>query len=115
MNFSERLKTLRKEAGLTQVEISQKLGLRQSAYSKYERGTGKPLNANLEKLASIFGVSVSYLLGETDVRSSSEFLERMANLSKAQQEEVIKFLQKQEDNTSTFQEKNSSNSAQKKR
>ncbi|WP_251713404.1 helix-turn-helix domain-containing protein [Lactococcus ileimucosae] len=115
MNFSERLKTLRKEAGLTQVEISQKLGLRQSAYSKYERGTGKPLNANLEKLASIFDVSVSYLLGETDVRSSSDFMERMANLSETQQEDVLKFLQKQEDTTSAHQEKNSSISPQKKR
>lgn len=107
MNFSERLKKLRKEAGFTQVEISEKLGLRQSAYSKYERGTGKPLNANLEKLASIFDVSVSYLLGETDVRLSSDFMEQMANLSETEQEEVLKFLQKQRNNTSTSQEKNS--------
>ncbi|MEY8538175.1 helix-turn-helix transcriptional regulator [Lactococcus muris] len=116
MEFSDRLKTLRLESGYTQQELAQKIGLSsQGAYRKYETGEGKPRAAKLEKLASIFGVSVSYLLGETDIRSSSDFIERMANLSEAQQEDVIKFLQKQEDTTSAHQEENSSNSPQKKR
>lgn len=93
MNFSERLKTLRLEAGYTQKEISKKIEVGQSAYVNYEKGDNKPRANRLEKLADIFGVSVSYLLGETDVRSTSEISEIMEQLSIEEQEEVIAFAQ----------------------
>ena len=38
MEFSERLKDLRKQAGLTQVEVAEKLGISQPAYAS--RGCG---------------------------------------------------------------------------
>lgn len=38
MEFSELLKDLRREAGLTQVEVTEKLGISQSAYASWERG-----------------------------------------------------------------------------
>lgn len=38
MEFSERLKDLRRQAGLTQVEVTGKLGISQPAYALWERG-----------------------------------------------------------------------------
>ncbi|KAA8712570.1 helix-turn-helix transcriptional regulator [Lactococcus garvieae subsp. garvieae] len=92
MEFSERLKKLRLEAGYTQKELAEKINLAsQGAYRKYETGEGKPRAAKLEKLASIFNVPVSYLLGETDVRSSYEIVEIMEKLSEPRQLETVGF------------------------
>ena len=92
MEFSERLKILRLEVGYTQKELAKKINLSsQGAYRKYETGEGKPRAAKLEKLASIFNVPVSYLLGETDVRYSYEIVEIMEKLSEPRQTETINF------------------------
>ncbi|MBK5077664.1 helix-turn-helix domain-containing protein [Lactococcus lactis] len=70
MNFSERLKSLRLEAGYTQSELAKIINLAsQGAYGKYEQGLGMPQRARLEKLADLFGVSIPYLLGQTDERT----------------------------------------------
>lgn len=66
MEFSERLKTLRKEAGLTQVDIAEKLGISQPAYASWERGVKKPTQENLIKIAQILSVSIDYLLDNSD-------------------------------------------------
>lgn len=63
MEFSERLKDLRKQAGLTQVEVAEKLGISQPAYASWERGVKKPTQENLVKIAQILNVSVDYLVG----------------------------------------------------
>lgn len=95
MEFSERLKKLRLEAGYTQKELAEKINLSsQGAYRKYETGEGKPRAAKLEKLASIFNVTVSYLLGETDVRYDTEINSIMEKLSEKGQEETVDFANK---------------------
>lgn len=63
MEFSERLKDLRKQAGLTQVDVAEKLGISQPAYASWERGVKKPTQENLVKIAQILNVSVDYLVG----------------------------------------------------
>mgnify|MGYP002616395370 FL=1 len=65
MEFSERLKTLRKEAGFTQVDVAEKLGISQPAYASWERGVKKPTQDNLVKIAQILNVSVDYLVGNS--------------------------------------------------
>lgn len=75
MEFSERLKTLRKEAGLTQVDVAEKLGISQPAYASWERGVKKPTQDNLVKLSKILYVSVDYLLGNTESKQTSDVLE----------------------------------------
>lgn len=59
----ERLKQLRTNAGLTQLEVSQLLGVERSTYVKYERGNSDPPTATLVRLADYFGVTVDYLIG----------------------------------------------------
>lgn len=66
MKFSERLKELRKERGLSQMELSKQTGLSQSAIAKWEKDKTDPTSANLIVLSQFFGESVDYLLGLLD-------------------------------------------------
>lgn len=66
MAFAERLKELRKQAHLTQVELAKLLGIGQSSYADWERGKKKPTQGNLVKIAQILNVSVDYLVGNSD-------------------------------------------------
>lgn len=66
MEFSERLKKLRKQAQFTQVDVAEKLGISQPAYASWERGVKKPTQENLIKIAQILNVSVDYLVGNSD-------------------------------------------------
>lgn len=66
MEFSERLKELRKQAHLTQVELAGQLGIVQSSYADWERGKKKPTQKNLVKIAQILSVSVDYLVGNSE-------------------------------------------------
>lgn len=66
MEFSERLKNLRKKARLTQTDVAEKLGISQQAYASWERGVKKPTQDNLVKIAQILKVSIDYLVGNSD-------------------------------------------------
>ena len=68
--FPERLKALRLEAGLTQKQISETLGINQPQYARWEKGGREPSKETLQKFAELFNVSVDYLLGNTDVKSN---------------------------------------------
>lgn len=63
---TDRLKALRQKSNLTQKELGEKIGLTNKTISNYEKGDRQPNNETLLELARLFGVSVSYLLGETD-------------------------------------------------
>lgn len=63
---TDRLKMLRQKMNLTQKQLGKKLGLSNKTISNYENGDRQPDNETLLKLAEFFGVSVNYLLGETD-------------------------------------------------
>lgn len=61
--MSNRLKTLRKEKGLTQADLAKVLNTNQSQYGKYENGKTNLTVENAKILANYFGVSIPYLLG----------------------------------------------------
>lgn len=91
MELSEKLKELRLEQKYTQQEIADKLGIIVESYRKYELGKRQPGKKSLEKLARVFDVSVSYLLGETNIRDTYEIVEIMEQLNKPRQEETLDF------------------------
>ena len=66
--FAQRLKELRKEKGLTQVEMAEFIGRTEANYQKLEYGTINVPALTLEKLADFFEVSTDYLLGRDDRR-----------------------------------------------
>ena len=63
VDFGERLKQLRIQAGLTQQQLAAKLNLTKSVVSYYELQERYPSPEVLMKLARIFHVSADYLLG----------------------------------------------------
>lgn len=57
------LQTLRKEKGLTQAELGERLGVSAQSVSNWERAESLPDTALLPELAMIYGVSVDEILG----------------------------------------------------
>ncbi|WP_339313631.1 helix-turn-helix domain-containing protein [Streptococcus sp. FSL W7-1342] len=93
MEFSERLKDLRKQAELTQVDVAEKLGISQPAYASWERGAKKPTQENLVKIAQVLNVSVDYLVGNSEEKSDEldniELLFRMNSKGLTDEEKKI--------------------------
>ncbi|MBS4201351.1 helix-turn-helix transcriptional regulator [Bacillus sp. FJAT-49732] len=65
MTFSEKLFKLRKENGLSQEALAEKLNTTRQAVSKWENGQGFPETEKLLMLGNIFEVSIDYLLKDT--------------------------------------------------
>jgi DNA-binding XRE family transcriptional regulator len=59
-----RLKAARRGAGLTQEEVASRLGVWRPTVSQMENGARSVKAEELEALASVYGVTRSYLLGE---------------------------------------------------
>lgn len=62
----QRLKDLRENCGLRQVDIADFLGIKQTVYSRYERGYQNIPLEYLIKLADYYKVSTDYILGRTN-------------------------------------------------
>lgn len=54
--------SLRKENGMTQLELAEKMGVTDKAVSKWERDLSYPDVSSLPKLSEIFGVSLDRLI-----------------------------------------------------
>lgn len=54
MSFSEKLKELRKEKGLTQEELAKEIFVSRTLISKYENGAIYPTKENAIKIAEFF-------------------------------------------------------------
>ncbi len=61
--FGEKLKDLRLEKGLGQVELAQKLGVSKGIVSLWENDLREPKLSNLIAIAQFFGVSIDFLAG----------------------------------------------------
>lgn len=57
------LVSLRKNRGLTQQDVADRLHITRSTYAQYEIGRRVPEYATLEKIADFFEVSIDYLVG----------------------------------------------------
>ena len=62
MEFPQRLFELRRQAGLSQEELANLLGVTRQAVQKWEAGTSRPDMNNLTALADYFKVSLDYLI-----------------------------------------------------
>jgi len=59
------LKSLRKNRGMTQIQLQIATGIEQALLSKFERGERIPPTETLIILADFYGVSIDYLLART--------------------------------------------------
>ena len=65
MNFGEKLFKLRKEKGLSQEALAEKLNTTRQAISKWENDQGFPETEKLLMIGNVFDVSIDYLLKES--------------------------------------------------
>src|SRR5699024_3598580 len=75
MTFGEKFKRARKEAGLTQEQLAERINVSRSAVAKWETDKGMPDINNLKAISKLVDVSVDYLLDDTDGISFNEIKE----------------------------------------
>lgn len=71
MSLAEKLVFLRKQKGLTQMDLAEQLNVSRQAISRWEVGAAIPSTENLKVLGELFGVPVDYLLND-DVTGNPE-------------------------------------------
>jgi transcriptional regulator with XRE-family HTH domain len=71
-DFPQRLKNLRKNRQITQIQLSEKLGINDLTYRRYESGTRNPTLENLIAIADFYGVSLDWLCGREMVATTSQ-------------------------------------------
>lgn len=65
--MGSRIRDLRLDAGLTQEQLGEMVGLQKSAIAKYENGKTENMKRSvIQKMAEVLGVSPSYLMGFED-------------------------------------------------
>lgn len=69
--YSERIKQLRKERGLSQDQLAKILGVSRSTVGMYETGKREPDFESCEAIADFFNVDMDYLIGRSPVQRKS--------------------------------------------
>lgn len=68
VDFSQRLKQLRKDKHMTQAQVGERIGVTASMVSSYETDIRLPSYEVIVRIADLFGVTVDYLLCRQDKR-----------------------------------------------
>ena len=80
MQLSDNIKYMRKQMGLTQAELAEKLGLKRPVIGAYEEGRAEPRLQTLTHMASFFGVNIDAIVntdlstGESSTDASGKSL-----------------------------------------
>ena len=72
--IASNIKRARLDANMTQAEAADKLGITAQAVSNFERGINGIENSMLLRMCEIYNTSMSYVLGEEEENSPSEFV-----------------------------------------
>lgn len=71
--FSEIIKKLRVEKGLTQEQLAEEIGVSKSTIAMWETGKREPSRDLYEEVADYFNVDIDYLYGRTNIRKAHHF------------------------------------------
>lgn len=74
ITMAQRIEELRTKKGISRPALAAALGLPRLSVEKFETGRQTPTQEQQQKLAAAFGVSLSYLRGETDDPTSMDQL-----------------------------------------
>ena len=92
--LKDNIKKARLNAGLTQIEVAEKLGVAQAQYARWENGGRNPKDETVEKLAEIFGVIFDKLQGRDDGLDDIVDLLRKVELTDKQKLEIYFLIKK---------------------
>lgn len=78
----KRLRDLREDRDLRQIDVANSTGIDQKTLSNYETGKTNPDSVALIKLARFYGVSVDYLIGFSDlnITDSADIISELENI-----------------------------------
>ncbi|MCY7225842.1 helix-turn-helix domain-containing protein [Abiotrophia defectiva] len=93
-NVKDNIKKARLDAGLTQIEVAEKLGVAQAQYARWENGGRNPKDETVKKLAEIFGVTFDKLQGRNDGLDDIVDLLRKVELTDEQKLEIYFLIKK---------------------
>jgi transcriptional regulator with XRE-family HTH domain len=91
--LADRIQLLRKQAGMTQVDLAGKIGVSKSQFIRYESKDVQPPADIVNKLADVLGTSVDYLIsGDKSEKAkatlkNSELLQRFKEIDVLPEEE----------------------------
>ena len=94
MNFSEQLRKIRSEKGLSQKKLADLSGLSQAAIYQWEKGTRKPKFEQCEKLAIALKVSPAIFFDDNDNETQrlKAYFEKLQNLDQKRATLIIELL-----------------------
>ena len=82
--MKDRIKQIRKEAGMTQTEFGERIGAKKGTIVCYESGARSPLPITLKAISREFNVSETWLLtGEGDMRAPVTREQEIAQITAA--------------------------------
>lgn len=87
MSFGGRLITIRKEHKISQSDLAAKAGIHPNVLGRYEREEATPSVEVAAKLADVLGVSLDYLVGNTDVELDQSILDKVVSIQKLPDED----------------------------
>ena len=71
-DIGTRIRTIRRERGLTQDELADQVGVSRSAVAQWETGRTGQVTGNLSRIAGVLGVNVEYLMVGDDKRAAAD-------------------------------------------
>lgn len=74
MNIGTQIRKLRKERGYTQAHLAELLGTRPTTVASWEQGRNKPLMDKVQKMAIIFNVPISEIVGSEESEPHSNII-----------------------------------------
>ena len=75
MTFAEKLKSIRKQVGMSQELLAEKIGVSRQAVTKWETGAGIPDIENMISISNLFNISIDELIcNERTTLNTSEYL-----------------------------------------
>jgi len=83
--FAQRLKQLRADKAINQIQLAQEMGVTQGTVGKWETGKRVPDTQMLIQLADFFDVTLDYLFGRKDYKAQLAMVAR--NLENVPEEE----------------------------
>lgn len=76
-----RIKQLREENNITQIQLAKKLNKTQQTISLYENGTNEPDLGGYIILSKLFNCSIEYVAGKSDIRNPEKVDENKLNVA----------------------------------
>lgn len=76
---NDRLIALRKERGLSTIELAKAIGVAQQTVTKWENRQANPSRDKISKLSHFFDTSMDYLMDNSDKRKSDNYFSKLKN------------------------------------